>query len=228
MREITNADVTDIKLQRMENFRDIKLKKEMTVKECNGVVKEEFDKTAKEAKSLGIDTELPVAEKNLDPSHKDCLTTSEMRKEFANGSRGDWNGEPGGSKFYPEKAEAKEALKKYRQDGIKYHDGEPDFSRVSEITAQIKNMTSSRPQNFKQADKACAKQWNEEARDNRTDWSLRKVEEWRLENRYSWHERLDRKTMDLVQRDVHEECKHYGGVAECRKHEIINGGNFDE
>ena len=86
----------------------------------------------------------------------------------------------------------------------------------------------SRPYNFKQADEVCANQWNESGRDGRNDWTARDVESWRKENKYSWHERLDMKTMDLVQRDVHEECKHYGGVAECRRHDALNGGGFDE
>ena len=89
-------------------------------------------------------------------------------------------------------------------------------------------MTSSRPDNFRKADEECAKQWNEQSKDGRTDWTARDIKEWRQDNKYSWHERLDMKTMDLVQRDVHEECKHYGGVAECKRHEALNGGGFDE
>ena len=85
--------------------------------------------------------------------------------------------------------------------------------------------------NFEQADQKCADKWNKEGKDGRTDWTARNVADWRSENRYSWHERLDRKTMDLVQRDIHEECKHYGGVSECKKHEALeksSGGGFDE
>ena len=165
---------------------------------------------------------------------KDCMTTSEERKEHADRSIGDWDGEPGNSKFHPEKQEAKEALEKYKQDGIDYKDGEPDFSKVSEATVQIDNMTSERRgpgKNFDQANHKCAEQWNSEAKDGKTNWTARDVENWRIENRYSWHERLDRKTMDLVQRDVHEECKHYGGVAECKRYEAagkVNGGGFDD
>lgn len=222
MTEILKTDAKDVKPQTPENYRKIQPEKELSIKELNQAVKDEFCKAAEEMKNFDGET-------NLDPSHKDCLTTSKERKEFASkGSEGQWDDEPGNSVFHPEKAEAQEALKKYDQDGIKYTDGEPDFSNVSEITVEISDMTSIRPNNFKQASEICAEQWNGIAKDNRTDWTASKVDEWRAENRYSWHERLDRKTMDLVQRDIHEECKHFGGVSECKRRESITGGEFDD
>lgn len=221
MTEISKTDTKDVKPQTPENYRKIQPEKELSVKELNQAVKDEFSKAAEEMKDFD-------GEKNLDPSHKDCLTTSEERKEFADRSKGEWDGEPGNSVFHPEKVEAQEALKKYGQDGIKYVDGEPNFSKVSEATVEISDMTSSRPHNFMQANEACAEQWNKIAKDNRTDWTASEVADWRAENRYSWHERLDRKTMDLVQRDIHEECKHFGGVSESRRRESIAGGEFDD
>ena len=229
--EFLHADVKDIKSESTENYKDIKPEKEMSIKELNDAVNEEFNKAAKEAEAKLNEND---AEKNLDPSHKDCLTTSKERIDWADTSDGEWEGEHGNSKFYPEKWEAKDALERYEQDGIDYCDGEPDFSKVSEATVEIGNMTSERygkGNNFDQANQKCAEKWNLEARDGKTDWTARDVENWRLENRYTWHERLDRKTMDLVQRDVHEECKHYGGIAECKRYEAagkLNGGGFDE
>jgi hypothetical protein len=231
MSEIGISEVKENKPQNIENFKKIKPEKEMTTKELKSAVKDEFEKTAKEAKEArnyeADGVENVTAEKNLDPSHKDCLTTSEVRKEFAGYSKGEWDGEPGDSKFHPEKQEAREALERYKQDGINYKDGEPDFSKVSEITVEIDNMTSSRPENFMQADELGANQWNANFKDGRNDWTASDVNAWRKENLYSWHECLDMKTMNLVQRDVHEACKHYGGVAECLRHEALNGGGFD-
>lgn len=228
--ELSHADVKDIKAESVENYKDIKPEKEMSAKELNEAVNDEFKKASGDAgNSIEKNTE-----KNLDPTHKDCMTTSEERKEWADRSNGDWDGEPGNSKFYPEKKEAKDALDRYEQDGVDYRDGEPDFSKVSEATVEIDNMTSERyglGNNFDQANQKCAEKWNKEAKDGKTDWTPRDVENWRIENRYTWHERLDRKTMDLVQRDVHEECKHYGGVAECKRYEAagkVNGGGFDD
>ena len=34
----------------------------------------------------------------------------------------------------------------------------------------------------------CAKKWNAEQKDGRTDWTARQVEIYRHENRMSWHE----------------------------------------
>jgi hypothetical protein len=232
MNEIRFSDVKENKPQNVENFKNIKPEKEMTTKELNNAVKDELEKAAKEAKEAknyeADGVENVTAEKNIDPSHKECLTTSEERKEFASYSKGDWDGEPGDSKFHPEQQETRDALARYKQDGINYIDGEPDFSKVSEISVEIDDMTSSCPHNFRQADEICADQWNTTLKDGRNDWTGRDVEAWRKENRYSWHECLDRKTMNLVQRDIHEECKHYGGRAECRRQEALNGGGFDE
>ena len=169
-----------------------------------------------------------VAEKDLKPFDPDkrveqqFFTTPEERIELAKKSDGVWDGKEGDSKFHPNDIDAQKALKDYKQDGINYRDGNPDFSKCSESLVKIDNMTSDRPSNFRQADEMCSKQWNVEKRDGRTDWSPRDVKEWRSENRYSWHERIDRKTMDLVQRDVHEECRHFGGVAECKRYESLN------
>ena len=223
MGEFSKTDISEIKTNAVENYKSIKPEKELSVKELNDAVSAEFNKTAKDAGN-GLETK----ENDNAEGHKDCLTTSDERKKFAESSDGKWDGEPGDSSFHPEKQEAKDALERYKQDGIDYVDGEPDFSKVSETTVKIDDMTSNRPYNFKQASEACAKHWNDIGKDGRNDWTGSKVEAWRTENRYSWHERLDMKTMDLVQRDIHEECKHFGGVSECRRHEALNGGGFDE
>ena len=227
MKEFSFADVKDVISQPVENYRSIKPENEMSIKELNAAVGDEFSKAATDH-GVNEVAEQSLAERNLDPIHEDCLTTSAERLELADRSRGEWSGEAGNSTFRPEKQEALDALEKYNQEGIKYQDGEPDFSKISEATVEIEDMTPIRPYNFKQADEVCARQWNEQAKDGRTDWTARDVKDWRTENKYSWHERLDMKTMDLVQRDVHEECRHYGGVAECRRHEALNGGGFDE
>jgi hypothetical protein len=148
-------------------------------------------------------------------------------------SRGEWMGEHGNSVFRPSDPDARRALEKYGQTGIEYRDGNPDFSKVSEATVKITGMNENRlTNNFPKADNECAKLWNKEGKFGKNDWTAREVKEWRKEKRYSWHERTDRTTMDLVQRDIHDECKHYGGVAECKRFEksygLYQGGKFDE
>lgn len=157
----------------------------------------------------------------------------EKRIDFAvKGSRGEWKGDPGNSEFRPSDPDARKTLEKYGQTGIEYRDGNPDFSKVSKEIFQIPHMTSDIVTNYAQADKMCAEKWNKEAKDNRTDWSAAKVARWRSENKYAWHECTDRKTVDLVPREIHDQCKHYGGRAECKRYEqalgIYKGGKFDE
>ncbi|MBQ2801596.1 MAG: HNH endonuclease [Lachnospiraceae bacterium] len=143
--------------------------------------------------------------------------------------RGEWEGERGESKFIPNDQEVKDILAGYGLDGITYKDGIPDFSNVSESTVEIDNMTENRAENFKQCDEKCAEQWNKEACDGRTDWTARDVAHWRKETGYSWHERNDMKTCDLVPTKINDYFGHLGGVSECRKRDEANeGGDFDE
>lgn len=164
-------------------------------------------------------------------------------KETSNA--GSWEGKRGESKFIPnaETPEGKSALDKLEQkglNGIEYKNGEPDFSKGSEATVKIENMTENRNDyrgqdgdirqgNFTQADIKCAEKWNEEGKDNKTNWTARDVCNWRHENKCSWHERCDTKTMDLVPTEVHSLCKHSGGVAACKVRDALEqGGKFDE
>lgn len=143
--------------------------------------------------------------------------------------RGEWAGDRGESDFTPNDSEIKDILEQYDKESILYEDAIPDFSEVAESTVEIDDMTENRADNFRQCDERCASQWNEEGRDDRTDWSARDVKEWRQENEYSWHERNDMKTCDLVPTKVNDYFGHLGGVSECRKRDAENGGNdFDE
>ena len=125
---------------------------------------------------------------------------------------------------------AKVKLAEYGLNGIRYKNGEADFSRCSEATVVIDHMRSNRDDNFDQADVKCAEKWNLESREGRNDWTARDVYEWRHKNKYSWHERCDTKSMDLVSRDIHNSTfSHSGGVSECKvKEGSNNGGEFDD
>lgn len=147
-----------------------------------------------------------------------------------NTDRGDWSGGRGESEFSPSDGEIRGILDKYGADRISYTDGVPDFSEVSESTVEIGNMTENRAENFRQCDEKCAGQWSQEGRGGRTDWTARDVKEWRQENGYSWHERNDMKTCDLVPTKVNDYFGHLGGVSECRKRDFSESGgsDFDE
>lgn len=132
--------------------------------------------------------------------------------------RGMWTGKRGESKFIPADDEIKAILKQFNLDGIIYKDGIPDFSKCSKLTIEIANMTQMRGINRKQCDEKCAKIWNKK--------TGREVEKWRADNKYTWHERNDMKTCDLVLTKIHRFFGHLGGVAECKKRD--GGDEFDE
>lgn len=143
--------------------------------------------------------------------------------------RGYWTGRRGESKYIPNDRRIKKILKKYGLDGIEYRNGIPDFSRVSESTNIIDNMTENRADNFRQCDEKCAEQWNKAGRNKRKDWTPRDVAQWRKDNGYSWHERNDMETCDLVPTEINDYFGHLGGVSECKKRDGDNfGGEFDE
>lgn len=143
--------------------------------------------------------------------------------------RGEWSGGRGESEFTPNDEEVQDILNQHNKESIAYEDAIPDFSEVAESTVEIDNMTENRADNFRQCDEKCAEQWNKEGRDGRTDWTARDVKEWRQENGYSWHERNDMKTCDLIPTKVNDYFGHLGGVSECKKRDAGNGGSdFDE
>ena len=195
-------------------FRLINIKTEMTIVEGYDFIKEKLAELKKDIHYVGYDDRL-----NQTPTEESYL--------------GKWEDERGESMFVPDDStgqgkRAKEKLAEYGLEGIEYNDAEPDFSKCSEATVEIDSMTEDRPNNFAQADKKCAEQWNKEGKDGRTDWTSVEVREYRRESKLSWHERCDMKTMDLVHQDIHTFFSHSGGVAECKARDNAKGGDFDE
>ena len=182
---------------------------------------------------------LEVNEREI-PNESDLVSKGKMftdsgkRISWAQNGDGEWKGEPGISEFVPNKQNAKEALSKHGEDCIRYDsNGEPDFSKVAYETVEIDNMTEFRRgagNNFDQADAKLAEKWNNECRNGKNDWTKSDVREWadNEENNITRHERLDKKTVDYVDSDIHEECKHFGGCAECKARDRIGGDVFDE
>lgn len=165
--------------------------------------------------------------KNLE---NDYLSTYEERIKQTptdkDTGRGRWEEGRGESKYIPTDERIKEILSKYDVDGIEYKDGIPDFSRCSESTVEIDEMSENRQGkggNFEQADQKCAEQWNKECRDGKTDWTARDVKNFRKPpdgngaSVYTWHECNDRKTCQLLRTEINDYFGHLGGVGECNK-----------
>ena len=134
---------------------------------------------------------------------------------------GEWEGEPGNSKWKPDREMVPldksysnehgktngELLDKYKIDGIHFRNGEPDFSEISRGTIEIDDFSAKRygaGGNFDQADTKIA---------DRHGCTKEEVQQWRRDNNYTWHERTDCRTMDKVPREIHGNIPHSGGIS---------------
>lgn len=128
----------------------------------------------------------------------------------------------------PKTQSVRDALDRYGLEGIEYRNGVPDFSKCSEATVQIDDMRGNdvpRTRNYEQCDTACAEQWNKAERDGRTDWTARDVQRWRdngTDIKYTWHERNDMTTCDMVPTEINRYFSHLGGCAECDRRDAID------
>lgn len=142
---------------------------------------------------------------------------------------GHWEGEKGNSRWVPD-PEAKpgdrhgtnvegktwnEISKENDVKSIPFNDGEPDFSEVAKEEVKIDDFSDNRAANFDQADEALAKKLGCEPED---------VAQWRKDHKYTWHEKSDCKTMQLVPTEVHGNVPHSGGVSKYKaeKAEVKN------
>lgn len=146
-------------------------------------------------------------------------------------SGGIWSGEPGNSKWIPNRDEAPkqpygnektwgEILDENDIDGIEFKDGEPDFTSVSKGSVKIEDFTTNRDDNFYQADQNLAQQWNKEKKDSKSDWTIPDIRQYRKEEKLTWHERSDMQNMDLVPQEVHGNIPHTGGISKKKKLEM--------
>jgi len=134
---------------------------------------------------------------------------------------GEWSGEPGDSDWNPdsnltpgdrngtnpEGKSWKEIKREYNFDTITFEDGKPDFSEVSRGNVEIDDFSDNRRKNFVQADERLAEQ---------KGCSPSEVKEWRTENKYTWHEEDDCRTMRKVPSEVHGNIPHDGGISEIK------------
>jgi len=110
-----------------------------------------------------------------------------------------------------------EILDEHGIDGIKFNNGEPDFTPILEGTVEIKNFTTQRDDNFRQADEKLAEQWNKEKKDGKNDWTAEDVKKYRKGNKLTWHERSDIKTLDLIPQEIHANIPYSGGISKKKK-----------
>jgi len=146
-------------------------------------------------------------------------------------SGGVWSGEPGSSKWIPNRDETPkqpysnektwgEILDENGIDGIEFKNGEPDFTSISKDSVEIEDFTTDRDDNFYQADQNLAQQWNHENKNGKNDWLISDIRKYRKEEKLTWHERSDMQNMDLVPQEVHGNIPHTGGISKKKKLEM--------
>ena len=139
------------------------------------------------------------------------------------GNGGHWEGERGNSKWFPNRDEIPknpltnpdgltwgQILDKYGIDGIELKNGEPDFSPVAKGTVEIDHFTDNRYGKGGNFDQACEKLAEQRG------CTKEEVKAWMKENKYTWHERADCKTMDKVPTEIHGNIRHSGGISEAK------------
>lgn len=176
-----------------------------SLREKANELREQFDKSKKEASKSG---EFKDGNANVDKEVSGCPI---------DGHYGKWEGERGNSKWCPDKEVVpnkqgtnpenktwEEISKENGIDGIDFKDGEPDFSEIAEVEAEIDDFSENRESNFKQADEALAEY---------RGVTPKEIKDYRKENGYTWHECSDCKTMQLVPSEVHGNVSHKGGIS---------------
>ena len=153
---------------------------------------------------------------------------------------GSFSGEIGNSDFVPNNSAALAKMKEYGMESVPYRNNDADFTACSKHASpwgtvdgkvEIGHMTDQRnngtweygrrPQgtshdpnydigNFAQADNEVAKQFKD------LGVTGDDIEKYRKANKLIWHESADGKTMMLVPEEIHEACRHSGGVSEMK------------
>lgn len=134
------------------------------------------------------------------------------------GNAGTWLGERGNSGYIPDNPAAQAVMREYGQDSVAIHNSHPDFSPFSvhdtpwgtqTCEVEIGHMVPQRAEadgNYMQADEELAKMIGGGV--TRDD-----VRQYREQNKLTWHEVEDGKTMQLIPTVINSSVAHTGGVS---------------
>ena len=139
------------------------------------------------------------------------------------GNGGNWTGERGNSDWIPDKEfkpqnpdlnpdglSWKQIGEKYGFEKISFNEGEPDFSEISKGNVEIDNFTDCRLGKGGNFDQACDKL------SEITGYDKSEIKAWMKDNKYTWHECSDCRTMQKVPREIHGNIRHSGGISEFK------------
>lgn len=136
-------------------------------------------------------------------------------KKHLPNENGRWEDEPGNSpwivtiEYIPKKSNPEnqtwgEICDEYGIDSVKFENGELNLRDVCKGEVKIEGFSTNRADNFDKADIALAE---------KRGCTPEEVAEWRKENKYTWHEMGDMKTMQKVPSKIHNNIIHSGGIA---------------
>ncbi|WP_328177282.1 HNH endonuclease [Peribacillus frigoritolerans] len=138
----------------------------------------------------------------------------------------------------PPDRQLKQILDEVGIDGIQYKNAVPDFSPTAKAQVEINYMLGgkgtyggkARRANFVQSDQKLADQLNNSPElasqfgMESGKISARDIKKYRENNKLTWHELNDVKTMQLVPTKINSEFGHLGGVGEINAGAFIPGG----
>ena len=180
------------------------------------------------------DEDFEVLEEN-----PDWTPPKESAKHLPLKRTGSFSGERGNSEFTPNSQEARQKMAEYGRTTVEYKNGDPDFSPFAvqktekgelDTTVEIGHMTGNRENgpwefgrrpngtshdihydigNFPQADNELLEKY----RKLYPDATLDDITQFKEDNKLVWHECADGKTMQLVPEEIHDACRHSGGVS---------------
>lgn len=153
----------------------------------------------------------------FDGKYNSTLEERIKKTPKGNVNRGMWTGDRGESWYVPTDKSIINILHTFQLGGILYGEGIPDFSLCAKMTINIESMSEIRRENFRQCDEICAEEWDLKKYGGKSKWTPNDVKQWRKENNYTWHERNDMVTCDLVPTIINRFFGHLGGVSECKK-----------
>lgn len=163
---------------------------------------------------------------------------------------GKFTGQRGNSLFIPHDEEAKKVLREFGLKGVEYHNNQPDFHpftyirtpwglACTEVTIGYmgterlnKNVYTSTGAvaytelgNFAQADIALCLSLNRQFPS--ANITIADVRKFRKENRLTWHECADLKTMQLIPTAIHDSCKHIGAIGILKYGQRLSMVDYD-
>ena len=160
---------------------------------------------------FSADTNAPIVGNPLRFGDDGLYSTLDERISRTPTSNVVWqSGERGHGLCLSTKAEINALLSENGEIGIQYKNGIPDFTPVELARVVVDKITTSRPRNFAAANMKLCEELNltrEQVRLMRSS----------SQGNLTWHECNDRKTMQLLQKEIHDTFRHLGGVSELKK-----------